>query len=184
MKLHLIRHPQPEIALGLCYGSADVAVAPERLDVAACKLAAALPRQAPLYSSPMARCARLSEKLASLLGSSPPIYDARLAEMNFGNWEMQSWDNIPRSEVDAWVDDLAHFRPGGGETVTEVARQVLEFDRELGNLDAESVIIVCHAGTIRLLLACREEKDPEQIALTAAMDRRQVDFGSCITVDY
>lgn len=184
MRLHLIRHPQPEIASGLCYGSADVKVAPERLDEAAGELAAVLPRQAPLYSSPLARCARLSEKLFLLLGGSPPIYDARLAEMNFGNWEMQSWDNIPRLEVDAWVDDLAHFRPGGGETVTEVAQRVLDFDRELGNLAAESVIIVCHAGTIRLLLACRHEKDPERVAVMAALNRQQVDFGSCITVDY
>ena len=44
-------------------------------------------------------------------------FDARLAELDFGHWEMQSWDGIPRAEVDAWAADVAHYRPGGGESV-------------------------------------------------------------------
>lgn len=184
MLLYLIRHPQPAIAPNLCYGGTDVSVAEEHAESAARALAEALPKQAPIYSSPLSRCAGLAEKLAPLVGSSPPVYDSRLAEMHFGNWEMQSWEDVPRMEIDAWAENIPHFRPGGGETVAEVARRVVAFERELKSLTSGSAIVICHAGTIRLLLACRHEKDPEQIALLAARNDRRVAFGECIIVEY
>lgn len=184
MRLYLVRHPQPVIHAGLCYGATDVAVAAEQVEAAASALAVTLPRKVPLYSSPLLRCAQLAEKLASLLGVSPPVYDSRLTEMNFGCWEMQAWDAIPRSEIDAWANDLQYFRPGDGENVVDAARRVLAFAKDMESRATESAIVVCHAGTIRLLLAGQSEKKPEAAALHAAKNTRKFGYGECVAVDW
>ena len=57
MRIILVRHPQPLVAPGLCYGSTDLAVAPDELARVGAALSATLPRDAPLFSSPLRRCA-------------------------------------------------------------------------------------------------------------------------------
>ena len=184
MRLYLIRHPKPAIEPGICYGAMDVAVASEQVEAAASALAAMLPRRVPLYSSPLLRCARLAERLAPLLDCPPPVYDSRLKEMHFGRWEMQPWDAVPRTEIDAWANDLIYFRPGDGESVTEAARRVIAFTRDLENLASESAIVVCHAGTIRLLQAFITEDEVEAAALLAAQNGHRFGYGECVIVDW
>ncbi len=184
MKLYLVRHPQTEIPAGLCYGGTDAAVRPDRLEAAAQSLIEKLPRNVLIYSSPLQRCAQLAEKLAPLIAGSVPIYDARLAEMHFGNWEMLAWDNIPRAEIDAWAADTVHYRPGGGETVLESAQRILAYAEDLRRAAVKEAIIVGHAGTIRLFLASRYEKNPERVARISAKYVHSIDFGSCVVIDY
>jgi alpha-ribazole phosphatase len=52
-----------------------------------------LPIDATYYSSPLVRC----KILASYLQSSD--FDSRLVEMNFGDWELQKWDDIPELDL-------------------------------------------------------------------------------------
>ncbi|HEY0584759.1 MAG TPA: histidine phosphatase family protein [Pseudoduganella sp.] len=145
MELILIRHPRPDIAPGVCYGSSDIPAAAEALSeghaLLTTELAAAFAAGFRLYSSPLRRCTAL----ASLLGDF--TCDARLAEMDFGAWELRAWTGIAHEEVDAWAADLLDFRPGGGETVREVAGRVQSFLDELQH----DAVIVCHAGTMRLM---------------------------------
>lgn len=147
MELILVRHPQPDVAPGICYGSSDIPAAAAALAEGYAQLAAeltpALAAGMRLYSSPLRRCTGL----AALLGGFTP--DARLVEMDFGAWELRAWSDIPHNEVDAWAADLLDYRPGGGETVREVAARVQSFLDELRH----DAIIVCHAGTIRLISA-------------------------------
>jgi alpha-ribazole phosphatase len=147
VELILIRHPQPDVAPGLCYGSSDLSAEMDALEGGypqlAAQLAPALAAGFRLYSSPLRRCA----ELACLLGEFTP--DARLVEMDFGAWELRPWSDIPREEVDAWAADLLDYRPGGGETVREVARRVQSFLDDLSH----DAIVVCHAGTMRLMAA-------------------------------
>lgn len=147
VELILIRHPLPQVAPGVCYGSSDIpagaAALAEGHAALAPQLAPLLARGARLYSSPLRRCTAL----ATLFGT--PTLDARLAEMDFGAWELRPWSDIAHAEVDAWAADLLDYRPGGGETVREVAARVQSF---LDDLRQDS-IIVCHAGTIRLIAA-------------------------------
>ncbi|MYN05577.1 phosphoglycerate mutase [Pseudoduganella sp. DS3] len=150
MELILIRHPQPEVAPGVCYGSSDLPAAAAALAQGHAaltpQLAPLLARGAHLYSSPLRRCSAL----AGLLGA--PTLDARLAEMDFGAWELRAWSDIPRAEVDAWAADLLDYRPGGGETVREVAARVQSFLYQLHDRQ-QGAVIVCHAGTMRLMAA-------------------------------
>jgi len=179
MRLFLLRHGKPDVASGLCYGSTDLAVPVEEHQRVINAVLPLLPRDTPIYTSPLRRCREPADELASRLGMAAPVMDARLAEMHFGAWEMQSWDRIARREVDAWAADLAGYRPGGGESVLDVATRVCGFHADLlsGMSDA---IIVAHAGTMRLLQECVRGGSPRDVALRAARSRHEIAYGELV----
>lgn len=179
MQLILVRHPEPDIAPGLCYGRSDVAASGAALTrVAASLRAAGLPGALPVFASPLARCALLVRELGV-----PASLDARLAEMDFGAWEMRAWDAIPRAEVDAWAADLLHYRPGDGENVLEVARRVAAFRDELRQAGQPAALVVCHAGTMRLLSALHAGGAIEEAALRAASSPHRIGYGETILLE-
>lgn len=171
MQLILVRHPQPAVAAGLCYGSSDLPAADGAIDAAVEALSVHALDGLPVYASPLARCAELAHRL-----SPAPLLDARLAEMHFGAWEMRSWDEIPREEVDAWNADLLHYRPGGGESVMDVAKRVAAFHDDLLAQGLDRALIVCHAGTIRLLSSLRQGGSVEEAALRAARTPHRIAY--------
>lgn len=181
MRLFLIRHPRPLVAPGICYGSVDLSVAQEEQTRHASLLAERLPKGTPIFSSPLQRCSGLAHGLANLLGSAPVLFDARLAEMHFGNWEMQPWDQVPFAEVDAWAKDLVNYRPGSGESVLGVAERVHAFYEDARKLDSDA-IVVCHAGTIRLLLKCQRGLPVARIAQGAAEMPHEIGYGEMIVL--
>ncbi len=183
MHLYLVRHPRPIVAVNTCYGSTDLAVAAEQLALARASLLPVLPKQAMLFSSPLRRCTELSESLAETLGSPAPTYDERLAEMHFGDWEMRSWEDIPRASVNAWSNDMVGYQPGGGESVLQVAQRVRAFRDELTKLNIEHAIVICHAGIIRLLAACEHGLSIPEMALYAAQKPHKIRYGELLVVD-
>jgi alpha-ribazole phosphatase len=182
MRLILVRHPQPQAPAGICYGSTDLPAVPgepQRV-LAALRASAVIPPSAPIYSSPLQRCTAL----ASLLGN--PIYDARLQELHFGDWEMRRWDDIPRHDIDAWVADMAHYRPGGGESATDAAQRVLTFRAGLLQQPHTDAVIVCHAGTMRLLMACMADDhgiSAAETALRAARHAHRIGYGEAVILE-
>jgi len=176
MELHLVRHPQPQVAPGHCYGSTDLAPNAEDTERVLAGLACAgLPGDMPVYASPLVRCAILARRL-----SAQPLFDARLAEMDFGAWEMRHWDTITRAEVDAWSADLLYYRPGGGESVMDVAARVAAFRADLERRAEPRALIVCHAGTIRLLSSLHTGGTLEQVALRAAQTPHRIAYGEVL----
>jgi alpha-ribazole phosphatase len=187
MRLILIRHPRPVIAAGLCYGSSDISCTTAELKRATAHVSSALdalkpavPRDVPIFSSPLQRCAALAQRLPG----TGPSYDERLVEIDFGAWEMQAWDAIPRQEIDAWAADVAGYRPGGGESVLDVAARVSAFDTELRQSGHECAIVVCHAGTMRLLAACRPGRALVDMAMQAAATPNNIAYGGMLVLDY
>jgi alpha-ribazole phosphatase len=180
VKLYLVRHPQPEVGQGLCYGASDVAVTQAELArVHASLRMAGLPGQLPVIASPLRRCAELARRLRPY----GLRFDARLAEMDFGRWELQPWDAIPRDEVDAWAADLLHYRPGGAECVRDVARRVAAFVDDLRQAGDAEALLVCHAGTIRLLSAMRDAGSLDEAALNAARRPHRIAYGEVVTLE-
>lgn len=178
MQLVLVRHPQPQVGAGICYGSSDLPASGDAIArVAESLRAAGLPGALPVFASPLARCARLADALGV-----PVTLDARLAEMDFGAWEQQSWDAIARDEVDAWAADLLHYRPGGGENVLTVARRVAAFRDALCGLGLPGALLVCHAGTMRLLSALHQGGTLEQCALRAAASAHRIGYGEVLVL--
>ena len=180
MTLVLVRHPQPDVAPGLCYGASNVPVRDADLAHVHAALAAhGLPCDLPVLASPLQRCARLAERLAP----GHVRYDARLAEMDFGAWELRAWSAIPRAEVDAWAADLLHYRPGGADNVLDVARRVQAFLADLRAQALPGALVVCHAGTIRLLTALHGGTPLEQAALRAAQTPHRIGYGEVVMLE-
>jgi alpha-ribazole phosphatase len=119
MELHLIRHPRPDVAPGVCYGQTDVGLAEAAADVAA-RLRPLLPRDYDLHTSPLARAHLLAQELGT------PTADARLKEIHFGDWEGRSFDAIGAA-IDDWVADPLGFRAPGGESARQMASRVLHW---------------------------------------------------------
>ena len=182
MHLYLVRHPHPLVAPDICYGSTDLAVEPQECARVAAELLPALPKGARLFSSPLRRCADLAASVVDALGSGPVNFDARLAEMDFGDWECRAWNEIPRVEIDAWASDPVAYRPGGGEGVLRMAQRVRAFHDEVLLLQQDCVVI-CHAGTIRLLSACRLGLPPAEMARHTALSRHKIAYGDVIVLD-
>ena len=168
MILHLVRHPRPLVAPGICYGRLDVAA--ENPDAAAESLRAEIPPGLPVWTSPLRRCRVLAERL-----HAAPVVDGRLSEMHFGDWEGMAWDDIPRAALDAWAADVGGYAPPGGESPAELQRRALAF---VAALAVPEAVIVTHAGVIRTLVAHRRGLPP------ARWCELHFDFASRTVVDF
>ena len=160
MDLVLICHPAVAVETGVCYGKSDVALA-GAADAGAVSIAArlaALGLRAPqrIETSPLARCANVARVLAQMHDGMAAHEDSRLAEMDFGAWEMERWDAIERAQIDAWAADFEHARAHGGESVAQFYARVSAWFDALAVSDGgahERVWAVAHAGVIRAVAA-------------------------------
>ncbi|GAB4402569.1 MAG: alpha-ribazole phosphatase [Rhodoferax sp.] len=149
-RLWLVRHAQPIIEPGVCYGALDVPAQPEATQTAAQRLAGVLPFGAELWTSPLQRCECLAQALKALRPDFLLKTEARLREMNFGAWEGLRWDDVPRAELDAWAADFAHHRCGGAQSVAQLMAQVAScWDAWRALPRPRPVVWVTHAGVIR-----------------------------------
>jgi alpha-ribazole phosphatase len=151
MKLTLVRHTSLQIAPGICYGQSDIDVG-ENFWTEANQLKTKLANTQfdAVFASPLQRCV----KLAEALDVGQHIEDARLMELNFGDWETQAWDDIPREIFDVWAHDYANLAPPNGETFGQLQQRALNFLEELKLENAgKHILIVTHGGLIRALLA-------------------------------
>lgn len=149
MRLWLVRHLPPAVPPGVCYGRTDLALqTPLQAETDTVnRIRQCLPEGLPVYSSPLRRCA----ELAGILSDSV-VHDPRLQELDFGAWEMQSWDAIGPLALDGWAADLVGFRPPGGETGYELQHRALDWLRETSRLHTD-MAVVTHAGVMRALQA-------------------------------
>lgn len=116
--------------------------------LSATKLAPLLPPTAPVYSSPLIRCRQLAELL-----HPAPNYDDRLREMDFGTWEMQTWERIGREALDDWAATPIDFVPPGGESVAALRVRVNAFIAERKADACSELVLVSHAGVMKALIA-------------------------------
>ena len=148
MTLWLVRHAQPMIAPGICYGQLDVPA--DQIETRQCAemLKNVLPQGAYLLTSTLQRCELLAR---TLIGVQPDLTfkeDARLQEMNFGQWEGRPWADIDPDALSAWTSDFANYRAGGtGESVTQFMARVASAIDELDL--ANDTVWITHAGVIR-----------------------------------
>ena len=165
MNLWLVRHAQPLVDAGICYGRLHVAADAEATNTCAQALAQWLPAGSCVVSSPLQRCEQLAQALYTLRPDLAYKTDARLQEMDFGQWEGRAWQAVARAELEAWTDDFAHYKVGyDGESVTAfMARVGAAFDSltppsqtlspalAQGARATESggVLWITHAGVIR-----------------------------------
>lgn len=176
MQVFLIRHPPPAVASSVCYGHTDIALhadALSNLPSLALSLREQLPGNIPLFSSPLLRCRLLAEAL-----HTKPLYDDRLKEMHFGEWEAQPWSDIPRHQLDQWAENPLHYAIQGGECVAQMQMRVLHFMQEQRAQGMKRIALVTHAGVIKILFA-----QAKQLPLNQWMSLR-FDYGSLEILDW
>ncbi|HEY4336491.1 MAG TPA: alpha-ribazole phosphatase [Puia sp.] len=149
--IYLIRHTTPAVAKGVCYGQTDLDVtAGFEEEVAAIR--ECLPASfAAVYSSPLRRCSMLAERL---FPDRPVLLRPSLMEIHCGEWEMRTWDELPREEIDPWMADFVNIRIPGGESYIDLHTRVSGCWEEITAAAADQpVAIVAHGGVIRSILA-------------------------------
>ena len=147
MSLWVVRHAQPLIPPGICYGALDVPADPTATQQAAQALAQVLPHGAQLRYSVLQRCELLAHYLCALRPDLICKSEPRLVEMNFGIFEGMAWADIAKDALDAWTADFCHHRFGGEESVAEfMARVAAVWDESRGLPDQ---VWITHAGVAR-----------------------------------
>jgi alpha-ribazole phosphatase len=150
-RLILVRHTQPALAEGICYGRMDLDLAPTwPREFEQCL--ALIPAAGSILSSPSSRCLRLAQALGQRDGVDVQV-DDRLLELNFGTWEGLSWDEIPRDSIDEWVADAVDHAPGDGESLRTLWLRVLEVREEVLSRLSGNIVVVSHHGPLRALAA-------------------------------
>lgn len=147
MEIYLIRHTETVVPKGICYGQADVDIKEPYLEIFE-DIKSQLPTDAIVYSSPLQRCKKMAEFFSNEI-----IFDNRLKEMNFGNWELQAWNDIPLEEINPWMDNFVEVRVPNGESFKDLYHRVGEFYSELLQKNDDKVVLFCHDGTIRSILS-------------------------------
>jgi alpha-ribazole phosphatase len=109
-----------------------------------------------IVSSPMARCRRFSEQLSEL-HQIPLHIEEDLREIGFGEWEgltaRQVQDRYDDHLNQFWQDPI-NFAPPGGEPLSGFYHRVIRgFDHWQRRLTGERVLVICHGGVIRMVLA-------------------------------
>ena len=179
MNLWLVRHAQPLIDAGVCYGASDILADENATLQVARRLAGELPHGLRLITSPLQRCARLAAALQALRPDITFQTDRRLAEMNFGRWELHRWVDIPAADITEWTDNFGTCRFGGAESVQELMDRVTTLWDETSAAPTDAVWIT-HAGVIRAAMLLSQ--GVRQVAQANQWPRATVTFGEVLTV--
>ncbi len=182
MTLFQVRHPQPDVVPGTCYGRLDVGLVPGALAASLDALDAldALPRGLPCVTSPARRCRELADALLARGDLANVRDDPRLLEMNFGDWEGRHWDEIGADAVDRWARDrIDHVIPGG-ESARQVLARVAAFVEDTARSGERDLVVIAHAGVIRSLLHLKSGQPIEHWRF----DAPPLAYGSITRLDF
>jgi alpha-ribazole phosphatase len=142
MDIVLIRHLKPVGLAGICYGKTDVVASD---DIAHLSIPFELIGSGIMWTSPLSRCLNLATRLQSKYGYELNV-DARISELDFGNWEMQAWDAIGPTMLDDWMaSGFAALH--NGESLMQFDARILSWCKDLDR--SANHVVVTHAGVIR-----------------------------------
>ncbi len=173
MLIHLIRHTTPDIETGICYGHTDLGLATTFEAECTHVLKKLRPRYDAVYTSPLQRCTRLSEKLNSDIHRR----DERLMEYNFGDWELIPWKDFQSEEAKSWMENFVTQAAPNGDSVVMMQNRVKKFWTDLLHENHETVAVVTHSGVQRLIHAFVLETPLNKLFSL------QLDFGAIIEVN-
>jgi len=117
-----------------------------------------------IYTSDLSRARAIAELVAKKL-KAPLVVTPELRERNFGEWEGLTNDEVRQRypvEAQAHKDDLANFRPPGGESRADVCRRIAAFvDLLLQKHPGKKVLISTHGGPIKAAVCHALGCEPE-----------------------
>ncbi|EEZ00328.1 alpha-ribazole-5'-phosphate phosphatase [Vibrio sp. RC586] len=108
-----------------------------------------------VISSPLRRCADLAQLIQKVRPEITLNYDVNLRELDFGQFDGQSFTELesewPLLEA-FWQDPAKHTLPQAEPLADAYQRVCQSWQAWLPQLESDTLIL-CHAGTIRLILA-------------------------------
>lgn len=170
-RLVFVRHGVASSVEGRCIGHTDVPLSAAGADsVRVLQLGEF--KVSAIVCSDLRRARESADIIASSI-SLEPTNDARLREMNFGEWDGREWSELQRSDGDRlgrWMENWRHASPPAGESVDEIVGRVSECLRDIrerfqtdDNQEAQTVVVVAHAGSIRAALCLLREVPVDQM---------------------
>jgi alpha-ribazole phosphatase/probable phosphoglycerate mutase len=109
-----------------------------------------------IVTSPLSRCHAFATALAER-HALPLAVDARLMEIGFGVWEGRTADQLRAEDpqqMARFYHDPVNTRPAGAEPLEVFRARVIEGFQTLANAYAgQRVLVVCHAGVMRAVIA-------------------------------
>ncbi len=153
----LVRHTAVALTWrGRCYGQSDVPLR-RAGKTAIVPLVAELRAYHPdrIIHSGLKRTRILAEAIG------PSTADPAWQERDFGSWEGQSWAAIYRASgaaMDGMIDAPDGFRPGDGETTTELAARAMAAFATLPVTG--TTIVITHGGPIAAILGTQRGLQP------------------------
>ncbi len=149
----LIRHGEP--VGGRRYrGQLDDPLSPKGWQQMRAAIAEHHPWQT-IITSPLLRCREFALELASR-HAIPLREDARLLEIGFGSWEGKTADELLASDPDCirrYRRDPIGQRPAGAEALLDFQERVVSaWEAILQSCQGQHVLVVVHAGVIRMIL--------------------------------
>ncbi|KQO32997.1 alpha-ribazole phosphatase [Flavobacterium sp. Leaf82] len=175
MEIYLVRHTETICEKGICYGQSDVGLA-EPFETVFENIVLQLPHDAIVYSSPLKRCVILAQYIEKNTNAISLQKDARLMEMDFGDWEMKNWNDINPEKLNPWMEDFVNINASNGESFIELHQRVGDFFSQFSKKTTTPIIIVAHAGVVRSIL-CHHTLLPLKDAFN-----NKVDFGQVIKI--
>jgi len=124
-------------------------------------------------ASPLLRARQTMEIVRRELGLPVDGYaiDARLAEINYGDWEGRLWQELPQSDPQGFAArkaDMWNWQPRGGESYRALSARVAQWVASV----AGDTLVVSHGGVMRVLRGLLEQLTPAAIfALPVPQDR-------------
>lgn len=165
MQLTLVRHTSVDVSKGICYGITDVRLASTFLsEVDQIRRQLGGERFDAVFSSPLTRCTSLA---AEILPGNDIRVDHLLTELDFGNWEMVSWDSIfASSEGKQWFANYVNTPCPNGESYTHLINRAELFLNMVRQSSYERGLVFTHAGIIRAMTCLLQPQTPEQAFYT------------------
>jgi broad specificity phosphatase PhoE len=108
-----------------------------------------------VYSSDLRRARQTAGAIARNFGLDVDVR-SELREINFGQWEGLSWDQIARrfpKLAALWIERFPRQAIPGGEPISQFKKRIAAGIREIvGANQGQCALIVTHAGVIRFTL--------------------------------
>lgn len=109
-----------------------------------------------VISSPLLRCCEFARRYAE--GANIPLtIEPAFREIHFGEWEArvaeELWNEDQSSLSAFWNDPIKNTPPDGESLIVFKQRVMHGFSSLLSDMDENKLLLVCHAGVIKIILS-------------------------------
>jgi broad specificity phosphatase PhoE len=108
-----------------------------------------------IFTSPLARARAIAEPVGLNLGF-PPIIVPEPREIEFGDWEGYTWNEIGAmypAALAAWELKSPEARPDGGESLADVRRHAAKVRSIVESSSGNLALVVAHGALNRVLVS-------------------------------